>query len=43
MEDLEILWDLFHFFTSFWAFCIDDFKGIPMNVLKLNWHLACTL
>ena len=29
----EMLWDLFHFFTLFWAPCIDNFKGIPLNVI----------
>ena len=30
----EMLWDLVHFFSSFWAFCTDDFKGIPLNVIQ---------
>ena len=38
----ETLWDLFHFFSSLWASCTNDFKGIPLNVIKFSWLLVCT-
>ena len=37
-----MLWDLLHFFASFWALCTDDFKGIPLNLILFSWHLVCT-
>ena len=39
---LEMLWDLLHFFLCFLGLLYCDFKGIPLNVIKLNWHLVCT-
>ena len=38
----ETLWELFHFFTSLWASCTDDFKGIPLNIIQLSWLSVCT-
>ena len=33
----ENLWDSIHFLASLWAFCSMAFKGIPLNVLQLDW------
>ena len=33
----EMVWDLIQFYSSLWASCIEAFKGIPLNVLQLNW------
>lgn len=38
----ETLWDLFRLFTSLWASCIDDFEGIPLNIIQLSWLSICT-
>ena len=38
----ENLWDSIHFIASFWAFCSAGFKGIPLNVLQLDWLAACS-
>ncbi|RVW80860.1 putative ribonuclease H protein [Vitis vinifera] len=37
----EYLWDSICFLTSFWAFCSKVFKGIPLNMLQLDWLAAC--
>ena len=37
------LWDSIHFLASLWAFCYVVFKGIPLNVLQLDWLTVCTL
>ena len=34
-------WDLFHFYSSFWAFCIAAFRGVPLHVLQLSWSSDC--
>ena len=34
-------WDLFHFYSSFWAFCIAAFRGVPLHVLQLSWSSVC--
>ena len=31
------LWDSIHFLASLWTFCSKVFKGIPLNVLRLDW------
>ena len=33
----KILWDTIHFLASFWAFCSTVFKGIPLNMMQLDW------
>ena len=38
----ENLWDSIHFIASFWAFCSAGFKGIPLNVLQLDWLAVCS-
>ena len=35
------LWDSIHFLASLWAFCSKVFKGIPLNVLQLDWLVVC--
>ncbi|RVW30887.1 hypothetical protein CK203_102789 [Vitis vinifera] len=37
----ENLWDMIHFLASLWAFCSQVFKGIPLNVIHLDWLAAC--
>ena len=37
----EVLWDLFHFYSSLWASCIVAFKGVPLNVIQLCWLSVC--
>ena len=37
----ENLWDMIHFLASLWAFCSKVFKGIPLNVIHLDWLAAC--
>ena len=37
----EYLWDCIRFLTSLWAFCSKVFKGIPLNVLQLDWLAVC--
>ena len=37
----ENLWDSIHFLASFWAYCLAGFKGIPLNVLQLDWLAMC--
>ncbi|RVW56511.1 putative ribonuclease H protein [Vitis vinifera] len=36
------LWDSIVFLTSLWAFCFKAFKGIPLNVIQLDWIAVCT-
>ena len=38
----ENLWDFIHFLASLWAFCSAVFKGIPLNVLQLDWLAVCS-
>ena len=38
----ENLWDTIHFLASFWAFCSMVFKGIPLNVMQLDWLAVCS-
>ncbi|RVW89561.1 putative ribonuclease H protein [Vitis vinifera] len=33
----ETLWDLILFYSSLWASCSAAFRGVPLNVLQLNW------
>ncbi|KAJ9680550.1 hypothetical protein PVL29_019769 [Vitis rotundifolia] len=40
-RNAEYLWDSICFLTSFWAFCSKVFKGIPFNILQLDWLAAC--
>ena len=35
------LWDSIHFLASLQAFCSKVFKGIPLNVLQLDWLAVC--
>ncbi|RVW15726.1 putative ribonuclease H protein [Vitis vinifera] len=35
------LWDSIHFLASLWAFCSAGFKGIPLNLLQLDWLSVC--
>ena len=37
----ENLWDMIHFLASLWDFCSKVFKGIPLNVIHLDWLAAC--
>ena len=37
MRTSEVLWDTIHFLASFWASCTMFFKGIPLNVVQLDW------
>ena len=37
----EYLWDSIRFLASLWAFCSKVFKGIPLNVLQLDWLAVC--
>ena len=36
------LWDSIHFLASLWAFSSKVFKGIPLNVIHLDWIAVCT-
>ena len=36
------LWDSIVFLASLWAFCSKAFKGIPLNVIQLDWIAVCT-
>ena len=38
----ENLWDSVHFLASLWAYCFVDFKGIPLNVLQIDWLAVCS-
>ena len=35
------LWDIIHFLASFWVSCTTTFKGIPLNMIQLDWMLVC--
>ena len=37
----EYLQDSIRFLASLWAFCSKVFKGIPLNVLQLDWLAVC--
>lgn len=39
---VEMLWDLLHLYSSFWASYTNAFKNIPFNVIRLNWHSMCS-
>ena len=41
VRNSEYLWDFIHFLASLWAFCSKVFKGIPLNVLQLDWIAVC--
>ena len=41
VRNSENLWDSIHFLASFWAFGSVGFKGIPLNVLQLDWLAVC--
>ena len=41
-RNLENPWDSIHFLVSLWAFCSMVFKGIPLNVLQLDWLVVCS-
>ena len=38
----ENLWDSIHFLASLWAYCSMVFKGIPLNVLQIDWLAVCS-
>ncbi|RVW84964.1 hypothetical protein CK203_039503 [Vitis vinifera] len=38
----ENLWDSIHFLAPLWAFCSVVFKGIPFNVLQIDWLAVCS-
>ena len=42
VRNLEVLWDTIHFLASFWASCTMFFKGIPLNVVQLDWLVVCS-
>ena len=42
VRNSENLWDFIHFLASLWAFCSMVFKGIPLNVLQLDWIAVCS-
>ena len=35
------LWDMIFFITSFQASCSTTFKGVPLNLIQLDWMLVC--
>ena len=37
----ENLWDMIHFLASLWVSCSKVFKGIPLNMIHLDWLAAC--
>ena len=37
----ETLWDLILFYSTLWASCSAAFRGVPLNVLQLNWREVC--
>ncbi|RVW15777.1 LINE-1 retrotransposable element ORF2 protein [Vitis vinifera] len=37
----ETLWDLILFYSTLWASCSAAFRGVPLNVLQLNWSEVC--
>ena len=38
----EIMWDLVHFYVSFWVYCADVFNPYSLSVSQLRWLLICT-
>ena len=38
----EMMWDLIHFFVSFWAYHTDVFKPFPLSAIQFSWLLVCT-
>ena len=41
-KTLEMMWDLLHFYVSFWAYYTKVFKPYPLSVIQLSWVLICT-
>ena len=41
VRNSEYLWDSIRFLASLLAFCSKVFKGIPLNVLQLDWLAVC--
>ena len=41
-RNAENLWDSIHFLAYLWDFCSMVFKGIPLNVLQLDWLVVCS-
>ena len=39
--NITMLYDLLHFYSFFWASCIDTFEGLPLIVTQLSWHSMC--
>ncbi|KAL6323792.1 hypothetical protein AAG906_002260 [Vitis piasezkii] len=37
----EMVWDLIRFYSSLWASCTEAFRGVPLNILQLNWIGVC--
>ena len=37
----EMVWDLIRFYSSLWASCTETFRGVPLNILQLNWIGVC--
>ena len=35
------LWDMIFFLASFWESCSTTFKGVPLNLIQLDWMLVC--
>ncbi|RVW23293.1 putative ribonuclease H protein [Vitis vinifera] len=42
VRNSENLWDSIHFLVSLWAYCSAVFKGIPLNVLQIDWLAVCS-
>ena len=42
VRNSEVLWNTIHFIASFWAFRSTIFKGIPLNVMQLDWIAVCS-
>ena len=38
----EGLRNISHFLASFWASWTTTFKGIPLNMIQLDWMLVCS-
>ena len=41
-RNLEALWDTIHFLASFLASCTSTFKGIPLDLVQLDWLAVCS-
>ena len=41
-KTLKMMWDLLHFYVSFWAYYTGIFKLYPLSVIQLNWLSICT-